>query len=166
MISIKMLLIIANLLSLGEITSPVQYPKKPDLIIESVEYTLESPTIVDGFLIVTNFGKAPSFGEFTIRIGNVGRREYREPFYLSWADNDRDIRTGAYSNGRILNQERDVIPVGGSVSIRLRAPLYSLKTVVRFFIQHDGAPRYGINIPPTDEIYTDNNGYDLTIYEQ
>ena len=166
MITLDMLLIISNLLCPGEITSPPQYLKKPDLMIESVEYSPGSPIIVDRSIIITGFAKPPSSGEFSIRIGNVGGKEFSKPFYLSWADGDFYNRTGAYSNGRLVNQEKAIIPAGGSLPIRLRAPLYNSKTVVRFFIQYDGAPRFGINVPPTDEMYTDNNDYELTIYVQ
>ncbi len=166
MMTIYSLLAIVSLLYFGKNPLQPQFTQKPDLVIEDVKYAVEDPTIINQSTIVVRFGKSPSFGEFTIKIGNVGTQAFKKPFYLSWTDDESEIRSGRYSHGRLVNQDGAMIPAGGSRVIHLRASLYNSRTVVKFFIQHDGNPHFGVSVPPTEELYADNNTFDLTIDAQ
>jgi len=136
-----------TLLHVGERSVQAQDLTKPDLVIQDVEYNVVQPTIVVNSGIVVSSTRRPLIGEFTVKIVNLGLGKFDGPFYLSWADNESDIRDGKYSHGKLLNQQRDVIQPGDSLVIHLRTSLYHSNTIIKFFIQHDGLPNFGISTP-------------------
>ena len=144
----------------------VQHPRKPDLILAHITYSLESPEKVGDNYIAVSSEARPTHGEFSIRIENVGRQDFTGPFYLSWTDNVQELRTGVYSHGQVINREGKLLSSGGFLDARINGPLYSVRTTVRFKIQSGGTSISRVTIPSIDETYSDNNSYDLIVEVQ
>jgi hypothetical protein len=133
---------------------------KPDLIISSVtsrtfipekKHNPGQPVSSDG--VRTNI-------EYVVTISNIGTTIIEEAFYLSWQRSPITDEE-SYSRTNLVNRECNIIPVGGSIEIKITDAftVQHYLEAAKFFINTDGKTRRGYSYPVIDELNYDNNTY-------
>lgn len=125
----------------------------PDLIISSIF----SQTIVhkrNDSSGGTPQRSSPPFRsyEYTITIKNIGTDIVADAFYLAWARVGADITKEKYSRGVLVNKEKNIIPIDGSMEIKLT---FGDNEGRKFLVN----PKDIENYPFIPELNYDNNSY-------
>jgi hypothetical protein len=133
---------------------------KPDLIISSVTSRTFVPEKKHKPGEPVSSGGNREMIEYTITIKNIGTAALAEKFYLSWQRSPITDEEN-YSRTNSVNRECNIIPVGGSIEIKITDAFTAAHYLeaAKFFINTDGKTRRGYSYPVIDELNYDNNTY-------
>ncbi len=134
---------------------------KPDLIISNVELKYIRPNhIHKPGEPVSGSDNLPR-PRFYITIKNIGNKDFSDAFYIAYTNDESDIRIGRYSRLSIVNRDKNIIEVNGSLIVEVGG-IYDNNNHYKFYLHSVGKPYDNHILPIIDESNYDNNEYECS----
>ena len=132
---------------------------KPDLIITKVTTRTFIPERKHKPGEPVRSGGTRKMIEYTITIKNIGTADFSESFYLSW-QRSPILDEEHYSRTNLVNEEHNLIPIGGSIDIKVVDGISrQYGSGAKFLINTDGKPHKGSALPKIEELNYENNTF-------
>jgi hypothetical protein len=134
--------------------------EKPDLIISNVElkYVRTNHTHKPGEPVRGSDNLPHPM--FYITVKNIGNKDFSDPFFIVYTNDENAIRNGRYTKGSIVNTQKNTIKANDSFIFRIGG-LYGNNYKCKFYIQSEGKPNDN-HTWQVDELNYDNNTYECS----
>ncbi len=136
---------------------------KPDLIITNVEFKYERPNRIHKPGEPASGSDNLPQPRFYVTVKNIGNKDLSDAFYITYTNDEGDIRKGRYSHLNLVNSDKGIIKVNESISIKVGGYFPGSSNHFKFCILNDAKDFNEHMIPPIEEKRYDNNTYECSL---